>query len=326
MKKICCFGSANIDFVYHMPHFVKPGETLGCEKRDQNAGGKGANQSCALSHAGAKVYFAGNIGADGAFLRENLNRHGVDTSLLRTVDTPTGHAIIQVEESGENCIILYGGANQCVDEAQIEAVLSFFAPGDLLVLQNEVNGIDLLIRSAKEKGMQVALNPSPIAENILSLPLETVDYLFVNETEGEAISGVSKEDPKGILAALCEKYPATEVILTLGSKGAVCGCGGAVYASAAVSSVVVDTTAAGDTFTGYYLTLRAEGESVRTAMDCANLAASVTVSRKGASDSIPWRRELRSACSGNARPECLRRHSAGASDAPYLDGSEAAYC
>ena len=292
MKKICCFGSANIDYVYHMPHFVKPGETLDCMQRDQNAGGKGANQSCAFAHAGAHVYFAGNIGADGLFLKENLNRHKVDTSLLRTVDVPTGHAIIQVEQSGENCIILFGGANRMADEAQMDAVLSAFDAGDILVLQNEINGIDLLMAKAKAKGMSVALNPSPIAENILSLPLQTVDYLFVNETEGEALSGVSREEADELMDALMKLYPNTEIILTLGAKGAMCGSKEGVFTSAAVKSTVVDTTAAGDTFTGYYLTLRAEGASIQQAMDTANLAASVTVSRKGASDSIPWRGEL----------------------------------
>ncbi len=292
MKKFCCFGSLNLDYVYHMPHFVRPGETLSSDKRDQNAGGKGLNQSCALAHAGAKVYHAGNIGPEGEFLKQTLTRHGVHTEFVRTVNLPTGHAIIQVDQNGENCIILFGGANQTADAKQMRDVLSMFEAGDTLVLQNEINGIDKLIVLAKQKGMKVALNPSPITENIFSLDLTQVDYLFINETEGAALSGIDKEDAVGMLAVLGEKYPHTEVVLTLGSKGACAAVGGWKYFSSASASKVVDTTAAGDTFTGYYLTARSEDQPVEAALKLANKAAGITVSRKGAADSIPYRKEV----------------------------------
>ncbi len=292
MIKFCCFGSLNLDYVYHMPHFVRPGETLSSDRRDVNAGGKGLNQSIALSHAGANVYHAGNIGAEGDFLLQTLNRHGVHTDFVRSVDTPTGHAVIQVDQNGENCIILFGGANQMADAAQMHAVLSAFDAGDILVLQNEINDIDKLIALAKEKGMKVALNPSPIAENIFALDLSAVDYLFVNETEGAALSGEDGEDPNAMLFAMKEKYPNTEVILTLGSKGACAVVEGFRYFSSASLSKVVDTTAAGDTFTGYYLTARSEGMPVEAALRLANKASGITVSRKGAADSIPYRSEV----------------------------------
>lgn len=292
-RKFCCFGSLNIDFVYHLPHFVRPGETLGCTSRDRNAGGKGLNQSCALAHAGAEIYHAGNIGADGAFLSETLACHGVHTDFLRCVDVPTGHAVIQVDAAGENCIILFGGANQCADESQIDAVLSHFTEGDVLVLQNEVNDVGLLMEKAHARGVAIAFNPSPMDEKIISLPLHLADYLFVNETEGAALSGCDMADADGILSVLTQRYPRTEVVLTLGGKGAMAGAGGAVYQEPAVSSQVVDTTTAGDTFTGYYLVARSEGMSVEAALQLANRAASVTVSRKGAAASIPWRAEMR---------------------------------
>lgn len=220
MKKFCCFGSLNLDYVYHLPHFVRSGETLGCTKRDVNAGGKGLNQSCALSHAGAKVYHAGNIGAEGEFLKQTLARHGVHTEYIRTVNKPTGHAVIQVDENGENCIILFGGANQCADEEQMREVLAQFCAGDVLVLQNEINDVGKLMELAKERGMKIAFNPSPIDENIFSLPLALADYLFVNETEGAALSGCKMNDVQEMLSVLGKKYPKTEVVLTLGSKGA----------------------------------------------------------------------------------------------------------
>lgn len=293
MKKFCCFGSLNLDYVYHLPHFVRSGETLGCTKRDVNAGGKGLNQSCALSHAGAKVYHAGNIGAEGEFLKQTLARHGVHTEYIRTVNKPTGHAVIQVDENGENCIILFGGANQCADEEQMREVLAQFCAGDVLVLQNEINDVGKLMELAKERGMKIAFNPSPIDENIFSLPLALADYLFVNETEGAALSGCKMNDVQEMLSVLGKKYPKTEVVLTLGSKGAAAMVDGWRYFSSATGSKVVDTTAAGDTFTGYYLTARSEKMPVEAALKLANTAASITVSRKGAADSIPMRRELK---------------------------------
>lgn len=292
MKKFCCFGSLNLDYVYHLPHFVMPGETLGCTARDCNAGGKGLNQSCALAHAGADVYHAGNIGADGVFLLQTLDRHGVKTDFVRTVDTPTGHAIIQVDANGENCIILFGGANQTADAAQMDEVLSHFGKGDMLVLQNEINDISLLIQKAHDIGMQVVLNPSPFDDKILSLPLNLVDIFFVNEVEGAALTGMTPDEPEKMLAALSEKFPQAEIILTLGSKGACAVKDGVSCYQLAFAVKAVDTTAAGDTFTGYYLTMRAGGESMKRALLVAAKASSVAVTRKGAADSIPTMAEM----------------------------------
>ncbi len=291
-RRFCCFGSLNLDYVYTMPHFVRPGETLDCLKREVGAGGKGLNQSCALAHAGAKVFHAGCVGKDGALLLQTLMRHGADVSHVLTVDAPTGHAIIQVDGDGENCIILCGGANRAVTEAQIDRVLSDFAPGDILVLQNEINGVARLMEKGKERGLQIAFNPSPFDGSILSLPLLTVDYLFVNEIEGAALTGLSPDEEEQIILQLAKRFPDAEVILTLGGKGAVCACGGKTYRQEAVKVKAVDTTAAGDTFTGYYLTARAEGMDIPGALRLAAAAAAVTVSRKGAADAIPYRAEV----------------------------------
>lgn len=292
MIRFCCFGSLNIDYVYHLPHFVRPGETLGCTKLDKNAGGKGLNQSCALAHAGVLVYHAGNIGSEGQFLKDTLHCHGVHTDHIRTVDYPNGHAIIQVEQSGENCILLFGGANQMADEAQMEAVLSHFNAGDVLVLQNEINDIGTLIKKAHAKGMKIAFNPSPMDENIQKLPLEKVSFLFVNETEGAEISACAQDEPEKILKKLGEMFPNTEVILTLGSKGAMVCANQQCYFEPARKVNAVDTTAAGDTFTGYYLAARSEKMEIQASLQLSNAASAITVSRKGAADSIPMRNEV----------------------------------
>ena len=170
--KILNFGSLNLDLVYQIPHFVRAGETLSTTSFTRNVGGKGLNQSVALAKAGAEVYHAGLIGEDGGMLKDFLDANGVDTRFVRTIDSPSGHAVIQVEPAGNNCIFLYGGANQCVTDDFIQEVISAFGEGDFLVLQNEINAIDRIIDAAAARGMQVVLNPSPIADNLKSLPLE----------------------------------------------------------------------------------------------------------------------------------------------------------
>lgn len=133
--KICCFGSLNIDYVYQVRQFVQAGETIHSVDRSVICGGKGLNQSIAMARSGAEVYHAGNVGAsDGSILLDALRDSGVDVSLVNRCDTASGHAIIQVDENGENCILLYGGANRMVSPEQIETVLSNFAAGDFLVL------------------------------------------------------------------------------------------------------------------------------------------------------------------------------------------------
>ena len=179
--KILNFGSLNLDLVYQIPHFVRAGETLSTTSFTRNVGGKGLNQSVALAKAGAEVYHAGLIGEDGGMLKDFLDANGVDTRFVRTIDSPSGHAVIQVEPAGNNCIFLYGGANQCVTDDFIQEVVSAFGPGDFLVLQNEINAIDRIITAAAAKGMQVVLNPSPIADNLKTLPLEKISWFILNE-------------------------------------------------------------------------------------------------------------------------------------------------
>ena len=131
--RIINFGSLNIDKVYQVEQFVRPGQTITAKDYAVAAGGKGLNQSVALARAGAAVWHAGKLGADGAMLRDRLAENGVELSCLMVGDCPTGHAIIQVDRSGQNCIILYGGTNRQITQDYADEVLSHFAAGDVLV-------------------------------------------------------------------------------------------------------------------------------------------------------------------------------------------------
>lgn len=211
--KLLVFGSANIDHVYHMPHLVREGETLSSTGYSRCEGGKGLNQATALAKAGQEVSFAGAIGEDGLFLKAYLDGLGIDTADLAVLDMPTGHAMIQVDALGNNSIVLFGGANQAVTPDRIDAVLAHYAPGDYLLLQNEISRGDTIIRRAAARGIRVVLNPSPMSDALLSWPLELVDWFILNEIEGRDLTG--KAVPEDMLRALLHRYPRAHVVLTL---------------------------------------------------------------------------------------------------------------
>ena len=288
--KILNFGSLNLDLVYQMPHFVRAGETLSSTAFSRNVGGKGLNQSVALAKAGAQVYHAGLVGEDGEMLRSFLAENGVDVRFVRTVDAPSGHAVIQVEPAGNNCIFLYGGANQRVTEDFIREALEPFEAGDFLILQNEINDIGRIISLAADKGMQVVLNPSPIADNLKSLPLERVSWFILNEIEGAELSG--RSDAEDVLEGLTARYPHARIVLTLGSEGSVYAGEGRRVHQSAYRVKAVDTTAAGDTFTGFFFAAMAEGADVEEALLRASKASAISVTRPGAAARIPTLSEV----------------------------------
>lgn len=291
--KALCFGSLNIDYTYRVPHFVDRGETLLSEDLQIFSGGKGLNQSIALSRAGVPTCHAGNIGEDGLFLLQQLQQAGVDTACLAVrSDVRTGHAIIQNSVDGDNCILLYGGANQAVTRAQVDEVLSRFAAGDVLVLQNEINELDYIVEQAAERGLRIALNPSPMNDAILTLPLQKICWLLLNEVEAGQILGCAVTDGPAAARALREKLPRTAIVLTLGAEGAVYAGEEGVFAQSAFPVQAVDTTAAGDTFTGYFLAGVLEGMTPQQAMALAAKASAISVTRKGAAPSIPVREEV----------------------------------
>lgn len=288
--KILNFGSLNIDYVYAVDHFVSAGETIASYGMDKNTGGKGLNQSVAFAKAGAEISHAGCVGEDGAFLTGYLNRTGVDTDNVSVVDTPTGNAIIQVDKTGQNCILLFGGANRVVNEAQIDEVLSKYSKGDMLILQNEISCVDYLIKSAHSLGITVVLNPSPITDELLKYPLDQVDWFIMNEIEGKAITG--EETPINIAEKMRKLYPNAKTVLTLGADGAAYIDNESFVIVPAGKGKPVDTTAAGDTFTGYFFTGISKGKTPYESLLWATKASDITVTRKGAAESIPYASEI----------------------------------
>lgn len=284
--KFLNFGSLNLDFVYDVEHFVRPGETISSAALNTFSGGKGLNQSVALSRAGAQTYHGGCIGKDGQILLDGLRAAGADVSFVRVLKScRTGHAIIQVDPSGQNCILLFGGANQAVTDVQIEETLSRFGAGDFLLLQNEINGLEQLMEKAAEKGIRIAFNPSPIDGKISQLPLEKVEFFLLNEIEGAALGGGSR--PEEILEGLKKRYPKAKIVLTLGKEGALYFDGEKTFFQPIFPVKVMDTTAAGDTFTGYFLEAVSRGLPGDVCLKRAAAASAIAVSRKGASPSIP---------------------------------------
>lgn len=285
MSKILNFGSLNLDYVYAVDHMVRPGETEAASKRETFCGGKGLNQSIALARAGAPVYHAGCIGPEGEPLQKALEDSGVDTRFVRRIGTPTGHAVIQVDVSGQNCILLYGGANQEISGELVDETLAYFAPGDMLLLQNEINRLEEIVEKAYRKGMVIALNPSPIGETVRRLDLSKITYILCNEIEGAELTG--KEEPQQILDVFRARFPGSRIVLTLGKRGALYDDGETRCETPIYPVKAVDTTAAGDTFTGFFLSGILRGCPPAEAMDTASRASSLAVSRKGASVSIP---------------------------------------
>ncbi len=299
MNKILCFGSLNVDITYRVPHFVRAGETLAASEVQTFCGGKGLNQSIALAKAGGNVYHAGSIGTDGAFLPEALKQENIDTELVTVLsEEKTGHAIIQNTPDGENCILLFSGANKRITTEQIDLALDHFESGDLLVLQNEINHIPYLIRKAKVKGMTVAFTPAPMNENVLRYPLVETDYILLNETEARALTANERADEptaNDLADKLRETYPSVRFVLTLGSAGAFYIHKQTLVFQPAFPVKAVDTTAAGDTFAGYFLQSVTSGQTPKEALEIAAKAAAICVTRRGASVSIPSRDEVESA-------------------------------
>jgi len=292
MKILNC-GSLNIDRVLHVNAFVRPGETLAAESMALLPGGKGLNQSLALARAGAEVIHYGAVGEDGIFLKDILSENSVQTSPVKVrTNHASGQAMIQVNKQGENAIVLYAGANHTLKREEFAAALENMQAGDYLLLQNEVNLVDEFIRMGHEHKLKIVFNPAPFTEEVRSYPLELVDILVVNEIEAAGLAGGSSAGE--VLKALQQKYPASDLLLTSGSRGSLwCGSNGEVVQCAAAEvGRVVDTTAAGDTFIGYFLAAILQNQTVKAALTEASAASGWCVAHHGAAPSIPWRNEI----------------------------------
>ena len=293
--KIISFGSMNMDKVYQVENFVRPGETIRARSLQQAVGGKGLNQSVAVARAGACVIHAGAVGEDGGLLRETLEKAGADTSAILTLPGQSGHAIIQVDSEGDNCIIVFGGSNQSLTEDYVDEILKEKGQeGDIALMQNETNLVPYIMQKAHGAGLKVAFNPSPIPSHIEELPLECVDIFLVNKVEGAAMAAMEGEgfSPEEVLEGLSARYPSAVLVLTLGSKGVLCKMGNEVYAHDIYPVKTVDTTGAGDTFCGYFLAGLCQGKPVEQCLEQASAASALAVSRPGAAPSIPQREEV----------------------------------
>lgn len=288
--KVLNFGSLNLDYVYQVDHIIIPGETQSTKSRNIFCGGKGLNQSIALAKAGISVYHAGQIGEGGEILLETCEKNGVLTDFIKKIDGPSGHTVIQVDKNGQNSILLFGGANRCITRMFVDEVLENFEKGDILLLQNEINELDYIIDAAYEKGMMIILNPSPFDDALDACDLSKVSLFLVNEIEGFQITG--EKEPEKILAKIKEVYPKAKIVLTLGGDGSVYQDETGIYKQGIFKVKAVDTTAAGDTFTGYFISAILDGLPVEEGLKLAAKASAIAVSRPGATDSIPLKEEV----------------------------------
>jgi ribokinase len=280
------FGSINIDHVYQVPHFVTPGETLSSSDYHCVLGGKGANQSVACAKAGIDTHHVGAIHESNASMLDAMTQAGVDIQFVNVQsETASGHAIIQVNSEGENAIFLFAGANHLLNEKSISEALSSASSSDWVLLQNETNAIGDVINHAFAAGIPVAFNPAPMTDDVRNLPLDKVTLLIVNEVEAMQLTqSESIEDAKQALVGMSAH---TQILLTLGKKG-VCYLYQSTRIEVPAFSVdAVDTTAAGDTFIGFFLAQFAQGRPIEDALRLASAASAIGVTRQGAVPSIP---------------------------------------
>ncbi len=291
--KVLVFGSLNIDFIYQLEHVVAQNETILSSASKVSPGGKGLNQAMAFAKTGLPVYIASNLGNNGDVLQHALIEGGVHTELLNKVDSDSGEAIIQVDKNGNNAIIVCPNCNQEISDAYVDEVFTHFENGDILVIQNEINNLSRIIHQAKAQGMQIVFNPSPFNETILTLPMENIDYLFINEVEGAQLTGSKDEDV--IVDTVLKRYPNTHLILTLGERGAVYADNDQRVHQPAKRVEVVDTVGAGDTFTGFFIYGITHGKNVAESLAMATAASSIVITRPGAGNSIPTLNEVMTA-------------------------------
>lgn len=288
--RIHVFGSINLDKVYRVPHLVRPGETLSSLSVDTLLGGKGANQSVALARAGASVAHVGRLCREDSGWLQTLLDAGVDTQRVELVDTISGHAIIQVDDAGENAIVLHGGANRGFDRAALQGLLEPLEAGDWLLLQNECDALADAMAIARLKGARIAFNPAPMDASVQALPLAQLDLLIVNQTEAAMLLQLDINTPEDeLLNALQNHLPSVMRVLTLGERGACLFEPDSSHRHHRLPPPVeiIDTTGAGDTFVGYLLAALVSGSAASEALERAVTAGAMAVAQAGATPSIP---------------------------------------
>ena len=277
-----CLGSINLDHFYEVPHLPAPGETILAESHSTGLGGKGANQSVAAAQAGARVVHIGAVGPDGAWAVSRLKALGVDTTHISEVTAPTAHALINVDPKGENAIVVFPGANMRQSLTQLKTALLTAKRGDMLLLQNETNLALEAATLARSLGLKVLYSAAPFDAAATKALLPLTDILVLNAVEMQQLT----EATDAIALS-----PAT-IIITEGSKGgrAITAAGETRFPTFPVQAL--DTTGAGDTFTGYLAAALQEGQSLQDALRCAAAASALTVTKKGTADAIPSRTDV----------------------------------
>ena len=282
-------GSINIDMVYQVPHLPAPGETLAAKTYSQGLGGKGANMSVAAARAAARVRHIGAIGADGRWAAQRLLEYGVETTHIVELSNATGHAIINVDDAGENAIVLWAGANDQITVDQIGRALAEANTGDTLMMQNETAGqLDAAIM-AKDLGLQVVYAAAPFDADAVTALLPYIDLLVLNEVEAEQLEAAIGQSIEGLSIQ--------DVIVTLGANGCrwYSNVAKLVTDFPAIKVDPIDTTGAGDTFTGYLVAGLDRGMVMEQAIQLATQAGALMVTRLGTADVIPDLKEIQDA-------------------------------
>ncbi len=297
MSLISVVGSLNMDLVVNTPRIPVIGESVLGWGFMTNPGGKGANQAVAASRLGAKVNMAGCVGNDlfGADIIKNLAVNGVDSANVRRLDSiPSGIAVILIKD-GDNCIIIDPGANSRVDASMSDAIEKSVAGSGILLLQLEIpmEAVKMAVGIAKRHGVKVLLNPAPAAFLDDDL-LMGVDIITPNESECESITGLQVkciDDAKAAVPWFMDRG-VRQVIITLGSNGVVYNSDNRILHKPVPKVKVVDTTAAGDSFSAALAVAISEGKGIDDAVTFANAVGTLTVQKKGAVGSLPYRREV----------------------------------
>ena len=305
MPKLVNLGSLCIDNVYRVPAIAGAGETVASRSHEVFPGGKGLNQSVAAARAGASVAHVGCVGADGAWLRDLLAEEGVNVDGVRVVEGASGHAVIQVDDTGANAIAIAGGANRALRADDAARALAQVGPGDWLLLQNEINDLPDVLAAAKRRGCAVAFNVAPVDGREADYDLSGVKLLIVNEIEAAALAATGATNalartgkPEAAAHALRERYPQAELVLTLGAAGLIhMGAEGASTLPA-YAAQAVDETAAGDAFIGYLMAALLAGEGMAEALRLGSAAGALAVAKAGAAASIPTLAEVRRVVAG----------------------------
>ena len=292
MKKICVIGSLNMDLVVNVDTMPKPGQTIIGSNFKEVPGGKGANQAVAMARLNGNVSMIGKVGEDGfgQTLINSLKNDNVDTTYIQTTKGATGVALITVDKNAQNSIVVSPGANFEVKEDDIDNNIEAIKNSDIVVLQLEtpLNTIKYALNKAKELNKYTILNPAP-AVKLDDEIIKNVDLLTPNETELEIISGVSIETEEDIqrAAQIMIEKGVKELIVTLGSKGSLYINKEKSMFKKAYKVQAVDTTAAGDSYTGALSVAFSNNKDVEEAMDFASKVGALSVMKEGAQSSLP---------------------------------------